>query len=617
MASIALLRIRPESDTCWRVALSLPSGRTVDGVAMNGAIAEVRAAVDALRNVRPAVVPVAGLDTNWRRAEEGVGRALVRLVGSSEDLAHHYPQLFARPDLVVLGVDAEGEVAALPWELVAWGPDGVAVEATHRGAVLRVGRGIDVPFELAPEGLEVVVWCPTPEDEVCGRVMARLDASLEELGQAGARRIDPTREDPHTRVGDALVLHVVCHGIREADAVALMLGGSRTGADAAAARLGRWLSMAAVVILDVCNAGAEVGDVLESLPGRLLACGARACVAPAGEVGTGAAGAFAHGFYRSWLRGQTLAEAVARGRREVAALGMALADSRWHNFRLTVADVRNAAVTGPRADQWRPSGWPRPDRGAQEFLTAAFSVADADGHGFVGLEHFTQALVTGNWRGAFVVRARMGLDRVMAEILGTRRGLSRSPAGEPDMGGTPRLQRLGASLAPGFTLDELWRAIAADGTTLFLELALLPRVTDTPIDFDPTTTGSRPDVLTLTPDTPFPGTGLGGLADGLVVVGGPEDGLELWPEPGDHVGRAGKDPAEVRWQLYRSTAFQDKYLHRDHLVWVGPGRLHVRDPYKVYVHGRAQECPAGEVPVRVGQLILLTAATRLRGIARR
>ena len=67
------------------------------------------------------------------------------------------------------------------------------------------------------------------------------------------------------------------------------------------------------------------------------------------------------------------------------------------------------------------------------------------------------------------------------------------------------------------------------------------------------------------------------LAQGLVVLGGPQDGLILRPRAGDSVGRTAESDGPDH-PLYQGARWWDRKLSRDHLRWVGPGRIQCRRP---------------------------------------
>lgn len=162
---------------------------------------------------------------------------------------------------------------------------------------------------------------------------------------------------------------------------------------------------------------------------------------------------------------------------------------------------------------------------------------------------------------------------------------------------TPRLQSWGARLRPDFGLADLSAVIAADPEISLGLFGALPIASDD----DPYAT-----VESIPPDELPPATLLSAL-------GGPEDGRRLRPAPGETIGRTA-DPEGPTHALYRGTWLWDRKLSRDHLRWVGPGRIALKRPALRRRGADEDQLAPGEHEIRMGDVLILTPGTRLVGL---
>jgi hypothetical protein len=238
-----------------------------------------------------------------------------------------------------------------------------------------------------------------------------------------------------------------------------------------------------------------------------------------------------------------------------------------------------------RAAGWVPRGWPPPDPSAGRWLSEARRDALRRGDGYVGVEHLLRTLLTLDTGGSVAAGVRRAAGPWLSAYDEVSAALVPQAITTPDPTVTPRLARLGAELSPGFRVDDLaYRLIPATG------LAVAP---------------------TLSTDTwdPVGAPGEAGPAAALEVFAGPEDGRVLIPRVGESIGRAGGDASHA---LYEGSRLTDRKLSRRHLVWNG-ARLDAVKPLSV-VGPEGPRDPAADL--RVGDVVVVTSGTRLRGVAR-
>ena len=267
---------------------------------------------------------------------------------------------------------------------------------------------------------------------------------------------------------------------------------------------------------------------------------------------------------------------------------------------------------------WLP-GWPAPDKALLSLMEEALHRAHQGGEGYVGFEHLGLALSAmddDDWRlkGVGITlyfrsqlrRNQEALSRLLEGL--KPKGLSDPPTGPAaDALATvpppavvaspmpsPRLVALGARLAAGAGLDQLWTAIFADPRQPLLKVA--PN-----------------GELSADPSTIAPKVGQG-LPAGFQVIGGPEDGRDVWPRSGELVGRGGR-ASRADHKLYEHTLLQDGMLSRSALVWGEGGVVEIRQRARRERAGEKETLEPGEHTLFVRDLLLLGPATRLRILA--
>ncbi len=605
------IRIRISSAAgAWRLGVGDRDTRPTEVDVPSDVIDAVRADVhEALSKVPTVVVP--GRDAARTATEEAAGKRLAAILAASPDfaarLAYHLGLARGRNELAVLVVDAEDpEARALPWELASAIPSMPPMEEDGSAIVARFAPGqARDSAATACARLAAVVWCPTPDDKICSRRLTTLRTELDALG---VRVVSMTGAAPteqlRTRAGEAMVLHVVAHGARVGDEVQLLMGDGGQAPGAASHVLAPWSSAVELVLLDVCEGGDATPDELQGLAARLVAAGAPAVASPLGRSSVEAADAFAAGVYRGLVAALSIPEAVASGRRAVRGLGLAHPDSRWCNFALYVGDLDTAARPGPVARRWLPNGWATPAPDAAELLDAAHRLSQSSGAGYVGLEHLVQAQASAGGTGMTTQHVRLSLSGRddFWRTLGA--GWVPSANGRADPGGTPRLQGWAQSLVPGFGLEQLWQLICSDPTHGLHAVPGVGSLLAAPGLMDGgDTLEAGPGPISASPGAP--GTQ-------LQVLWGPEDGRAIVPEVGDVVGRWSEDADRTTHRLYEGTAITDPYLSRQHLEWVGAGRIDLRRPTELSRGGRTERLEPGEFDALVGDILGLSAVTRLR-----
>lgn len=498
--------------------------------------------------------PVAIDELERTRAEEAVGRSLEdELLGALGTTWHGWlgeARGAGEPVLVV--VDADPALAVLPWELIG-GP--TPLEARGDGLVARTDRGRALAATRNPV---VTVHPLDPDDTLCQKRCAALQRELEDLGL-------PTGPD-------GVVVHLVAHGERSAAETWLARPDGAFSAGSAAHSLHPLLEGTALVVLDVCDAGAPV----DSVAARFLAQGAQAVLAPRDRLALDAASALARGLYEGLARGQSVAEAVLHGRRLVRELGRPHPDARWCTpvLRVTSAD---AVLQRLPFQDWRPRGWPVMSEPIRSWLRQARALAEP--HGFVGLEHLLAACP--DLPGLAHLRYLIATG---PDVLASLRTLHPRDERAPDWTGTPRL----FEAPPPGDLDPAGLAswLDRDGAVAALLGVRIRRP-------------EGPETLEVTPFEPS-----GVPAEGVEVLGGPEDGR--WFGPADVVGRAsaGSDG------LYATSWLTDPYLPRQALVLSDPPTLRKGAERR---RGESRDrLGAGSFELERDDVLWLSRATRVR-----
>ena len=597
MSRPILLHIARDPEGRWRVSVGDGATRPAAGVLGADAVADLLAQVPVLLESH-ARVHVPGADQARTRAEEAVGALLLGSLASIPEVYGRLRELLGvaagQQRLARVVVDAEdADARALPWELLAAGEARPPLESAAQGAVFRLMPGRPSRGASPTGPPRVWSWTPTPDDPSCQRLAAALRAMP--LDVRSLDLADPAGLPP---AAGPEILQIIAHGRRDLEAVGVSLGHGAKDAGALAARLEPLLGRVEAVVLAVCAGADATPRELDNLAGRLAAAGATVVISPLRRAGVEALERFLEATYSALVNGSPLVDAVVEGRRALRAWGHPHPQCRWSNLALLVSDVA-ALDHGPL---WRrPArlpGWPEPGADAAPLLSRALELAESDG--FIGMEHVLGALVDTPGGGDLAGWLRRVAPPRVLPFRDQLAQLSPQPGAEegPPVP-TPRLLGWGRRLHPEFDLESLATVIAADPeVALALFGAVVPSSAS---DADPYAT-----MESLPPDR-LP------LAQGLVVLGGPQDGLILRPRAGDSVGRTAESDGPDH-PLYQGARWWDRKLSRDHLRWVGPGRIQCRRPLLRTRASEDEPLPAGEVEVRVGDLLALTHGTRVVGV---
>ncbi|MCA9538684.1 MAG: CHAT domain-containing protein [Myxococcales bacterium] len=596
MAIPVHLQIDATAGGGWRLALGHrdePRARArLDAARVHRLRADLTRALD-LERLPVLLVP--GRDADITTREEQAGRALAAVLTATPGLAAAFGRARglaqARGEPLILALDADDPtVRALPWELLASDADESPMEANGQAIVVRLGRGGLGRATTPASSIATRWWAPDPTESVAAALVRHLEGLSTQHGgsaaaPAGERIVD----------GQALILHLISHGRRSRDVLAL-LNDAGHGAGTAIHILQPVLKRADLVVVSICEGADATALPLDDLPDRVIAAGARACVAARGPLGLDAARAFNSGLYAALADARPLVEAIAAGRRSVRALALPFPDARWYQLTCTLPALDDTA--GPmiqRVD--RPAGWPMPDADAAALLQTAYEHARQAGSGYVGVEHLALALIDGPPVTELArLRFQLGARRRNVEgLLGAfAPRVAEAMAPQP----TPRLLALGSRLPARFDRKALWDALVIDAEpTLRVLLDDLERPVVRPVrpGFDEETEGSG-----------APGTPLG-PALALEVVAGPEDGRILTIAPNETVGRASRT-SQATHALYADTRLTDSTLSRTHLRWAGPGAIELR------AGSHYPPRTPGVFPLEAGEVIGLTRCTWLRGL---
>jgi hypothetical protein len=607
-----LIRISVEaiSEEDWAVAVSAPLGAAERRRLGRAEVESIRAATTAVLGRSPDPVFVHEADAAWDRCEELAGRALRDALLGHGAAARLFERLLteAGREAVAVVLDTVGEPAGVPWELLTDG-SGVPIEAAAGRLVVRMAAGPRRAPARSGSSLRVLLWVTDPSDQ---RVLARHAESLK-ASLAGIALVDAEPGVAVARVEPASldVLHVMAHGSRVGEGFALGVPQGNRTAGGAAHGLAPILHEAAFTVLDVCQGAETLGDDLQGLTTRLVRAGTPACLGPARRCAARAALRMSEGMYGALAEGRTLLEAVAAGRRWVQVQGAPHPHHRWYNFQLHVADlgVLDLAIappSGARVPAWLVEGVEGDTSALAAQWAGAQAVSEQEGDGFVGLEHLlladvvVEGPVSRSVRQAFALGPRR--DRLVEELRHRHR-LIDLPG---DHWGTPWLREVLADPSTRGSVEAMWSAISAAWHGGWTELTGvdLPGAVRfrTGSEVMATASSARPAVARREP------------AGALAVVGGPEDGRRLLPEPGDTVGRAGGRATHL---LYNGTRVVDAGVSREHLLWRGHGSIEaIRPVRRVAADASVEVVADGVLPVWVGDVLVLGSATRLRGVAR-
>jgi hypothetical protein len=315
---------------------------------------------------------------------------------------------------------------------------------------------------------------------------------------------------------------------------------------------------AGLVVLLACDSGTA-----EGLAALVIAAGVPAVLAPAARVPLEVARAAGAAAAANFAQGPLAAARASR--RAVRALATPLPAGRWWQWRLTVAShasLQTQVVQLP--------GWPNPSAEG----TALVREIGAAGTrlGLVGLEALIEAL-----GGPISHRLLPSLCARLGHLV------PGAGANSP-----PRMSRLGAALPSGFGNDDVRHALQSE----------LPNWFES---WDGTRTWRS-------------GPQQAGPARGLEVMGGPDDGRQLFPSPAQTIGRHDVDDGPDL-AMYRDTALVDPRLSRRHLAWLGSGRLRLLRSAARLMGGERVGLQPGDIELEIGGLLELAPGTLVRGIA--
>ncbi|MFT5684685.1 MAG: hypothetical protein ACI8RZ_005629 [Myxococcota bacterium] len=584
--------VTPTGD--WQIALghrdTKPEGGVLSVEAVAGLLDAVVAAGD-VSGLDPFLSPDSDLDQV--AAERRTGQALSGVLNANPRLSGLFSFYLGHADQagseLLLAIDvSDPTLRALPWELIARDDSSIHLERA-RLTVARLGPG-PLRIPAPPRGLlQSVVWCPQPDEPISAGLLATLTAAARRHHQPDPILAGTQAPDPDAVV----VLHIICHGQRHRDQLALLFDETARDVDGVLQQLIPLLPQVDLVVLSVCESAVALPTELEGMVGQLLSHGATAVVAPCGPLAAEAAGAFLDGLTDAIVAGGSLIGVVGAGRRAVRTLSLPWPDARWSRLQLTLSSLQPPDLLMWQG--WRPEGWPRPDAVISRLLQQARTLADSSG--FVGIEHLLLALASVPAVGFMKRICHLCLAR-KARLTERLAGLTIGP-GEPDWRGTPRLRSLADALQPGFSLDDLWEALCLNSAPLIEHLLGGPLAQSGPGDFETT---APAQLLTI--------SGLNAV--GLEVLGGPEDGHCIFPRPGALIGRW-SEPARCDHPLYSTCLLWDRRLSRAHLRWEGGGQVRF---LSAGLHLRPGFPPAQlkQARLSVGDIIQLGDATLLRGI---
>lgn len=476
---------------------------------------------------------------------------------------------------LTLGLELNGPIwSAIPWELLQ------ALPGNHVLAGLRIVRLVPAQTrwveEPPREKLQVLLWCPDPDDLITSQFREPLRAFLDSLDRVSVVDLPADLAAlPPPSPGAFPVLHVLGHGRRSAEllsAVALQLAdGRQASTDQVCRQLGELLKRCRLGVLEVCEGAAGSVASLDAPAPRLVAGGVPLCVAPARELAAAASSAFVEGLYTRIAEGASLLDAVQEGRRRLdAASPSAHPAWRWWTQALVASDVRAA---GPALLARPPllPGWP-PASGRLVKLVRGVLAMGA-GHGFLGVEHVAIALAEG-LGGAAVQAALRPHRETLRDAFSHLSPLSTAEPPRP----TPRLQQLGAQLEPGFSAWDLVAALcrmpsmeALLGAPALAALKVSPRAAQETW-YSTTALPARRALLEARERLSTAREPDGTLQ--LEVLGGPDDGRRLsLKRAGDWLGRWGGSTEERGTNTLFDGAASTGRVSRRHLEYLGGDRV--------------------------------------------
>lgn len=569
-APVVLLQVVGPDAGPWTVTVGEPGTPAATGELPPAAIDALLEAIEVLLRPRPGRPLVPGRDRRQVRAEAQVGQLLLETCSTSPALTRAWGVAAAAlsgDNGGVVVVDARPTRARdLPWELLAHTPDAPPMAFAARVVVARLTPG-PRPSHPAPGVPIPTVWRLSAGEDA---VAALVESGLQDAW--GSALAEPSVEHRSW-------LHLIAHGdVDPTEGPGLQLGDRDTDGTALADQLAPHLRRAVVTMLAVCHAGRSLHRRGTELPAQLVRAGAPLVVAAQSSVSPEALTAFSSGLAAG--PHASVLDAVAAGWRSVRRAALPWPDARWHRLRIFVS--RAGSVLQPLTPASSP-------------LTAHLDRARAHANtllsGFFGIEHLLLALSETPVEpslAALRYQATVHHDQVRAQLGALQPQHTDRPADW-----TPRLRDLLAALSDDAGLEALWRPLLASAGPIFAALLDLPLG-------GPGAGGSFDTVGTARHAAPT-------IATHLEVVGGPEDGRTFTPAPGDWIGRPSRS-APSTWNLYAHTPLVDPRVSRQHVQWLGPGRLLCRRT--VLVAGRPV---TGELLIHDGTVLQVGGATRLVG----
>lgn len=546
MVEPLLLRIEPVSTGGWVLNMGHPRLQLARGHLSAAQVQSLTGSVASLLYPASMVLVRPDMDARFSRQEELAGRALSAALHGSLDMSTALGEARARAaqqgrTLLVL-VDAAGEARNLPWELLAWAPDGPGLEAVGLGLVARLASG-RLPTPRAGAWARHA-WRSDPQDPTVGRLSDEIEASGSRWGMRP--------HDGPPPEGCRRLLHLIGHGDRPLAGVNLPVGGGALASSTVVHGLGPWAD-ADLAMVAVCEGGAPARVVADGLVDQLTRAGARAVVAPSGRVSSEAAAALNDGLMNALARGLPPVMAVAEGRRAVRALARATPDARWHRWTLHLGDL---PILEEAVDQdqvtWASLRWPDLSPEAMALVRDAIALSRATHAGYLGVEHLALAL-TDRPPGPGLVRLRFQLhsrrEQLQAHAASFALGQPQPPTP------SPRLLGLAGRLSPGATPADLWR--------LLDEAPIWPHLLGAPLALK-ASEGATWDITTLPRNQDDVLRSINTEYIPFEVIGGPEDGRQISLLPSERLGRHGPD-GEAEHQLYRSVGASDPRVSRAHL----------------------------------------------------
>ncbi len=301
----------------WSIRLEGGFGGAVQARLKPAVVSALKGRVRAVQDTLAVSVSL-GLsrDVEWSAREVEIGQVLSEVLGASSAVSTRFERLLrgAKNGLALrLSLDGEG-LDALPWELLASGPDSPPLALQRGSSVTRRTQRSARPEATGP--VAMLRWLPDP---TCREGAARIAAvetirARHELPEAASlNELEPLQPAPQ------VALHVVIASARGLQG------------------LNRWLDLVeggergapTLLTLDVA-AGTVTPHTLGALLARLAGMDLNAVLTPRTGADASAAWTLYDGLYGALAGGASVAQAVDAGREALAAAGRAGAGARWH-----------------------------------------------------------------------------------------------------------------------------------------------------------------------------------------------------------------------------------------------------------------------------------------------